>query len=241
MITTIFWILVSVAIILILIQLIALMRYQYESKHSPLFKVASAGSVKPYTPKEFKITNIHWNDFIGEDGEPIDATQYKQFITIGDSMLLGGIKDKDILFVKDVKDINSISFPAFMVLKREPSALKKAMTYNDRAELKIRRTWKLCSLSETDDDILKKVDDIINTSSFQTLLLHNKDCFPSPEDLQYDFIRRLSRYRKERPDCVNKDNNKAFISTTLTSGKVHFSIHSTNMLVGEVKYAFGML
>lgn len=242
MVTTVFEILVTIVIVLFAILLANVVYYQRIISRSPVFRVACAGSEKPCTPKEYKVTNLQWNNFQKADGSFLDAREYRLFITVGESMLLGGIRNQDIIFVKESKELPTL--PAILVLQREPMALAKAAQFNDKAEMKVRRSWKKCTLNLQNEDILDMVQEIINCKKFQEIRNRNEEKFPNAEWLIADFVVRLERYRKEHIGCEEDANvnHNAIISTTYDTqhGRVHFSIHSCNTIIGEVKYAFGI-
>ena len=236
--------LVTALILLFLIQIASVVYYQRGIRNSPVFQVACAGSEKPDTPKEYKVTNLQWNNFKNEEGSVINAKEYLQFVTIGESMLLGGILSEDIIFVKEISSNEIPTLPAILVLKREQAAIEKAARFNDQAETKIRRSWKVCSLDSSNDTIVTMVREIINCRKFQEIRRLDETKFPDTDWLLADFTNRLERYRKEHEGCEqgNNINHCALISTTLDTmqRRVHFSIHSCRTIIGEVKYAFGI-
>lgn len=242
--TTVLGILVIILILLFLVQIANVVYYHRVTRNSPVFLVACAGSEKPDTPKEYKVTNLQWNNFKNEEGDVINAKDYLHFITMGESMLLGGIRSEDILFVKKIEDQEIATFPAILVLRREPAAMEKAARFNDQAETKIRRSWEVCSLDSPNETILELVKEIINSPKFQAIRRLDETKFPDTDCLLDDFAVRLERYRREHEDCeqINNINHRALISTTLDTmqGRVHFSIHSCRTIIGEVKYAFGI-
>lgn len=242
--TTIFGILITIVVMLFLIQSIGVMVYHQSIKHSPTLPVACAGSEKPGTPKEYKITNLQWNRFKKTDGSVLNTDDYHTFITMGESMLLGGIRSQDILFVKEYDPQEMPELPAILVLQREQAALERAAQFNDKAEKKIRRSWRVCSLNHSNDEILGMVQEIIDSQQFQDIRNLDETKFPSTNWLLSDFSNRLERYRQEHQDCElrDNDNHNALISTTFDTmqRRVHFSMHSCRTIVGEVKYAFGI-
>ena len=159
-------------------------------------------------------------------------------------MLLGGIRSEDIIFVKEISSNEIPTLPAILVLKREQAAIEKAARFNDQAETKIRRSWKVCSLDSSNDTIVTMVREIINCRKFQEIRRLDETKFPDTDWLLADFTNRLERYRKEHEGCEqgNNINHCALISTTLDTmqRRVHFSIHSCRTIIGEVKYAFGI-
>lgn len=230
--------------VLFAVQIMGLILYQIQKNNAPIMSVACAGSEKFDTPRELRITNLDASDFKGEDGSVIDSRDYERYITVGNSMLLGGIRDKDVIFVKKGIDLTECTFPIILVLRREPAAMEKASSqYDDKAELKIRRTWKTCTLSQSDEDIVNMVGEIIESNKFQEIRQLDTSKFLTPDWMKDDVRCRISRYRAEHIGCedAENENNAALLSTTYDTeqGRVHFSIHPKRTIVGEVKYAFG--
>lgn len=213
-------------------------------KKGTILQVACAGSENPCTPNKVCITDFKWEELPLNKNQIDKSKRYKKFIISGQSMLLGGIQNNDIIFVESVKKIDNLDFPAIIVLKREPLSLEKASQVDDKAEYKVRRTWGCCTLDQDDDNIVSFVKEIIQGNRFQQLKAKDIDKFPKDSLLVDDFKERLNTYRKEHKDCTNSANVNymALISTTLDTqkNKVHFSIHSKNMLVGIVKQAYGI-
>ena len=240
--TTVLIILITIVIVLFSIQLASVAYYQRNIRRAPVFPVACAGSEKPGTPKEYKVTNLQWDKFQKADGSFLNVEEFRPFITMGESMLLGGIRSQDIIFVEESRKVPTL--PAILVLQREQAALVKAARFNDMAEMKIRRSWKVCSLNHKEDEIIDMVKKIISSKKFLEIRSLDETKFPSTEWLIADFSNRLKRYKIEHPGCEDEANvnHKALISTTYDTqqGRVHFSIHSCNTIVGEVKYAFGI-
>lgn len=239
----VFIILATFVALLVGMQVIKFVKYQRGVNNAPLFPVVCAGSEKPWASKDIKVTNLDWGKFFDKDNNPVNPDNFLKFITRGNSMLLGGIKDGDLVLVEEKKD--GIIYPAFVVLKREPQAIANAHRVNDYAELKIRRAWNECDLGKTDDDILSIIREIIEgNKTFNELKQLDSTKFPSEEWLICDFSERLKRYREEHEGCESNSNEHftAIISTTLDTFKnrVHFSIHSKQMLIGVVKHAYGI-
>ena len=241
-----FVLILSLVIICLFILVIATVIVSNNILHKkPLLPVACAGSENPCTSKKVCITDLNWNDLPLEQIDEQDKTEkYQKFIISGYSMLLGGIQNNDIVFVEPIKKIDDIEFPAIVVLKREPIAIKKALQVDDKAEYKVRRTWKYCRLDQQDEVIVDVVKGIIEGSRFQQLKNKDTNKFPEESALVNDFEKRLRRYREEHEGCDNSSNANyiALISTTLDTqkNKVHFSIHSRNTLVGPVRHAYGV-
>jgi hypothetical protein len=207
----------------------------------PLLQVACAGSENPCTANKVCITDFNWDELPPLNDQ---ADKYRKFIISGQSMLLGGIQNNDIIFVESIKKIDNFEFPAIIVLKREPIAMEKASQVDDKAEYKVRRTWGCCRLDQSDGDIVDIVKRIVEGERFQKLKDKDANKFPEESLLVEDFKRRLHRYREEHENCANSANVNyiALISTTLDTqkNKVHFSMHSKNTLIGKVKYAYGI-
>lgn len=240
----VFKILLIVFCVLLVMQLVRLGIYQRQKINSPVLAVACAGSEKYCTPKEFRITNLNTRNFKDKNGEYINSQDYERCIIVGNSMLLGGIRDKDIVFIKRDINIAECSFPVILVLRREPAAMEKAsLQYDDKAELKVRRTWEICSLNQSDEEIAKMVEEIIKSKRFQEIREIDESKFATSEWMVEDIKCRITRYRTEHIGCeeVGNKNNVALLSTTYDTGqkRVHFSIHPVRTIVGEVKYAFG--
>ena len=239
-----FYILLMLFVGLLIMQIVGIILYQKQKRNSPILAVACAGSEKCNTPKAFRITNLSGQVFKDKEGYDIKVQDYVRCITVGNSMLLGGIKDRDIIFIK--KDINvaECEFPVILVLQREPAAMEKALSlYNDKAELKIRRTWRICSLNLSDEEILSQVKDIIESPKFGQIRQIDETKFADTQWMIEDIKARITRYRTEHIGCENVGNKDsvALLSTTYDTiqERVHFSIHSIKNVIGEVKYAFG--
>lgn len=244
--TTFVFILSLVTLVLFVIVIATVIVSDKILHKKPLLQVACAGSENPCAAKKVCVTDFDWNELpLNEQVAGCDqADKYVKFIISGYSMLLGGIQNNDIIFVEPTKKVDDIVFPAIVVLKREPIAIKKALRVDDKAEYKVRRTWKYCRLDQKDDAIVDIVKEIIEGELFQRLKNKDNNKFPEKSALVDDFKERLYRYRDEHKGCDNSFNVNyiALISTTLDTqkNKIHFSIHSKNTLVGRVKYACGV-
>lgn len=98
----------SVAVVIIIygIQMVRVVSYSNELRNVCLFDVACAGSVTPSATKNILIEGLNWNEFYNEEGKLIKKEDYKQFFVRGNSMLLGGISDCDLVFVQRYSDKN---------------------------------------------------------------------------------------------------------------------------------------
>ena len=238
-----FYFLVALAGILFAILFIELAVYIYNRQSSPVLSVACAGSEKALTPKSLRLTNLDWGQFTKEDGTAIGTDEYEPYITVGHSMLLGGIQDQDIVFVKKIVGFENLLFPKIMMLRREPAAMLRASLVNDVAEYKMRRSWGQFHIDATDDSILREVRAIVESETFQQLRGIDEHMFPATDQLLSDLRNRLRTYRSEHVGCEvdGNENHEVIISTTLDTrnGMVHFSVHPSRTVVGEVAYAFG--
>lgn len=217
-------------------------QHRSSRKKAPLLYVACAGSVRPNAPDRKQVVNLQWDKLTPEDASSNDKKNIECFITAGRSMLLGGIENNDLVIVDRTDKSSELMLPAIVVLRRDENAIAKALMVGDRAEYKIRRSWTKCNLGQSDEEIIEIVKNIIKSDKFKELKSKDEDKFPSESDLIEDFKERLNCYRKEHTNCNNKNNNNYFalLSTTLdtSQNKVHFSIHSYNMLIGKVISAY---
>lgn len=243
----VFWVSVAFVIIIYGIQIVRVVLYskelRNESRNMCLFDVACAGSVTPSATKNIRIGGVDWNEFCDENETPINKDDYRQFFVRGNSMLLGGISDRDLVFVQrySCKKLD-VSNPCIAVLKRGKEDLKKRQDVGDNAEYKIRRMWIECDMSLSNDDFKRKILEIINCAKFKKLQSEDPSKFPDEKKLIDEFMGRLNLYKENYKGCCDKNNDNfdVVISTTLETQiqEVHFSIHSRKMVVGEVKYAF---
>gem|GEM_PF-3993469 len=208
----------------------------------PGLYVSCAGSVNSNTPEKKVLPGFDWKAIKPSDGTVLSPDKYDVFSVKGSSMLLGGIQDGDVLFVKKgVRGQLEVNYPAFVVLRREDDALCEAAQIKDFAKFKVRRTWFETDLSQvTDEELAERIkSDIIEKEKFAELKeLGNKNnvTFPDTEALLSDFKKRVLRYRETHGGSMSP----VLISSTLNTDDncVHFSVHSKDMLVGEVKYDF---
>lgn len=233
----------SLVVVLFSIQLLGFLRYLDEHKNTLVAKTACAGSEKPNTPNEIKITNLRRDGFRTSSGQNIDYKEYICYIAKGQSMLLGGINDSDLLLTRPV-DVSTISFsyPCILILRRENNALKKAAWVNDLAEVKVRRSWAKCNISR--DNPIDIAKDIMANPIFKDLQNKYGNKFPERKEMISDFETRIERYKQDYPSCMNDgdENCITIISTTLDTRKqeVHFSIHPARTAEGEVVYSFNL-
>lgn len=232
--------LIIITLVLFALLIVAVIKNQNElDEENPVFSAACAGSVNAGAPSSIRVENFHWDKLIKSDGnKPIErADNVLFFMTIGNSMLLGGIKDKDLLVVKKTKG-NECDFPAIVVLKRDKKRKLKAAKENDFAEYKVRRTWDECSLEIGDDAMVSRIRKILEDERFKQLKRNYPDKFPEDEELICDFRNRLEQYRNEYQK--RKDCSDVILSTTLSTKTqtVHFSIHPKCSMVGKVEHAF---
>lgn len=232
-------------VLLFVIQMFRFCKY-LRCSESTTIPIACAGSPIPFTPRELNVQNyraLSFQDNASNFWSYVDLAQYQSFWVKGQSMLLCGINNDDILFVRPLNSVEEVFFlkPRVLVLKRDTQASVEARSKNDFAEYKIRRTWDLVHVGK--DDIEDHVRQIINNSCFQNLKKQYPEKFLSEEELLEDFRNeRLTKYMKQYPNCKNEDDENycAIISTTLRTSKddkVFFSIHPAKIIIGEVVYS----
>lgn len=243
----VFWVSVAFVIIIYGIQIVRVVLYskelRNESRNMCLFDVACADSVTPSATKNIRIEGSNWNEFYNEEGKLIKKEDYKQFFVRGNSMLLGGISDCDLVFVQSYSDkkLDGCN-PCIAVLERGKEDLEERQKVDDKAAYKISRMWAECSMDLGDEEFKKIISIIINCEKFQKLQSEYPSKFQDGDNLISDFMKRLCLYKKHHEGCCDENNDHfhVVISTTLDTQtqKVHFSIHSRKMVVGEVKYDF---
>lgn len=202
---------------------------------------ATAGDPHMVVPCAQRLVNLNEKGFYNSDGQIIEYDEYRKFSVAGWSMLLAGIQDGDLLFVKPYGSEVDMKFPCVVVIEREHFSRFDRNT----AHYKVRRSWAVCHMGKSDLD--QVLDQIISSAEFQQLINESggKNCFMSPEVMKSDFFdTRLKKYLMDYPLCKQTDdeNNVAVISTTLDTKRnvVHFSIHPYRCIVGEVIYSFGL-
>ncbi len=235
-----FWTFLAIYGLLFLAVLIAFAIRIHDGK-GVVVCTAAAGDPHIVVPHALHVVNLNKKGFYDKDGGIIDYEMFQKYSAAGWSMLLAGIKDGDLLFVKPYDNSSSMNFPCVVVIEREHFPLNDLNT----AHYKVRRSWAICRLDR--NDIGEVLEQIINSDAFKELYEKNKDknCFLKEEDMKSDFFNnRLAKYVQDYPTCKNvKDsNNIAVISTTLDTKQniVHFSIHPYRCVKGEVKYSFGL-
>lgn len=206
--------------------------------------VACAGSSVANTPRSVKIQSLGKQTFPDQEKKLLNPDHYRLFIVRGLSMLLCNIRDNDILFTLPVEQLDKISFdrPSVLVLKRDKHAQMEAVSKNDQAKYKVRRTWAVVRIGE--DDLEERVKQIMKSEGFRKLKNEHPESFQSDEEMLEDFkTERITKYMNQYPHSNSKadDNHVAIISTTLRTSKnnkVFFSIHPARIIIGEVIYSF---
>lgn len=246
-----FIILIGLAIAFIILFVLQIKTYDRHLKETKIsiLDIACAGSPLPETPEKIKIKNLSSQKFFTKAGADVEFDNYQKFYVRGWSMLLCGIKNGDILFAKPIgtTEIANLSpqHPKVLILKREGQSREEAIKRDDYAKNKIRRTW--AALAFNEEQIMNKVEEIINSDIFQELKRKNLGNFLSNEDMKKDCLNnRIAKYRSEYPNCENisSKDNMVIISTTLrkvegeTDRKVFFSIHPARIVVAEAVYSF---
>ncbi|MDY3069370.1 MAG: hypothetical protein SOR57_06900 [Parabacteroides sp.] len=198
------------------------------------YPAASAGSGIEGKNKEEISISTEINHFYSPEGKEINASDYDHYVASGNSMILCGIQDKDLLFVKKNFNVGQlIDLPKILVIERH-NAKPEEIQY------KIRRTWKICSFA---DNLECVINELLESASFRKLA-ETEQC-PDNDVLIDDFFeKRLIKYRSEYPDCDNvlSEYNRVVISTTLHTNinEVRFSIHPLKDVRGVVEYSFAV-
>jgi len=204
-------------------------------------KVACAGDVHMQTNRTQLLVNLKKDGFVDENNKTIDYESYNHYSVCGKSMLLTGIEDGDLLFVKPYKDADAMSFPCVVVIQRD----HYPRFDTNVAQYKVRRSWAKANLST--DNLGAIIGNIMDSKEFKELISTSgeKKCFMESDKMREDFFEtRWKKYKKDYPSCekINDKNNIAVISTTLDTKTniVHFSIHPFRCIKGEVMYSFGL-
>ena len=228
--------------ILYFAQLRDLKKFRAGRKNAVSFSVACAGSPNEGNRETKEVIYFNKQSLKTADGETIDISQFDSYIVSGNSMLLAGIRDKDIVLTQPLSA--DTGFPKILVLERDQFAREDAVKKNDYARYKVRRTWRICTMG---DDIEHILDEIIHSRQFETLRVSFPDNFLNDIIMKQDFRRRLDTYKYNYPDCEseNSENYHVILSTTLHTrhdsdlyNKVTFSIHPIRLVQGEVKHKF---
>lgn len=232
----------TLAAIIFFIQMILFILHLKRTKISTL-PTACAGSPQPGTPTNIKIQDLPIHNFHTETGEQINFDDYEKFWIKGWSMLLCGIRNNDILFAKRISEADLFfDTPKVLVLKREGKSLAEAITKDDDAKYKVRRTWAMLLFNEA--QIIAEVKKIMENKFFRDLKNDYPENFFSDEDMITDLKSRIAKYKREYPNCEKASNkdNRVIISTTLRKigkeRKVFFSIHPARIIVAEAVHSF---
>ncbi len=211
--------------------------------------MAVAGSYKSGTQK------LHsWEDIVGkyilEDDKHriVDSRNYRAFLTSGQSMLLCGINDGNLLLTEKVSFLhNGQIFPCILVLKREKYKLKEARQRGDNAIYKIRRTWAKIEITDKVDDLLQIAKEIMEREDFNQIMQKAKEkkAYIEKEEMLKKLKSSYENYIKEHKGCFNKSskNHNILISTTLyvDENEVRFSIHPAWIVEGKVVHAYDLM
>lgn len=230
----------SVLLILLVILLFNFIIYIKQNKVRK-FPVACAGSPRSHTPKNIQVlASSIQPEYVGED-----FSYENCYIVKGNSMLLCGIKDGDLIVTAKIEEnnIDSLTFPTVLVLKRSKVVCKEAEAKKDYAGYKVRRTWG--QLNFNLDQIKDYVEDIVKNKAFLELKTNNPNVYIEPERMIEDLLDiRVRQYRERHPNCDDPQDpsHKIVISTTMRTlgydNVVYFSIHPKNSVVGEVIRSF---
>lgn len=196
------------------------------------YLAAFAGTDTEGKKKEEVSASVETTRFYASDGKEIDASLYDQFVASGNSMILCGIHDKDLLFVEKGFDVSRlVDLPKVVMIKRRDAQ-------PDEIQYKIRRTWKVCRIT---DNLPLVLDEIMNLLAFRKL--QETVACPAKEVLTEDFFDvRIKKYKEYYPDCDSEHSefHQIIISTTLHTdiNEVRFSVHPVKDIKGVVAYSF---
>lgn len=210
--------------------------------------MAVAGSYKTGTQKLRS-----WEDMIGkcrlEDDKHriIDSRNYRAYMASGQSMLLCGINDGDLLLTEKMPHIHNEQItPCILVLKREEYKQKEARERGDNAIYKIRRTWAKCEITDKEEDLLLIAKRIMERDDFKKVMekAREKNAYTS-DNIMLDRLKKsYNDYLMEHKGCIHKHNknHEVLISTTLyvEDNEVRFSIHPARIAEGKVVYAYNL-
>lgn len=210
--------------------------------------MAVAGSYKEDTQKL-----CSWEDLIGkcrlEDSKHqlIDSRNYRAFMISGQSMLLCGINDGNLLLTEKVPHIHKGQIaPCILVLKREEYKQREARERGDNAIYKIRRTWAKCEITDKEDNLLQIAKNIMKRDDFKKVKekARTKNAYKSDDILLRQLKQSCNDYINEHKGCLHKynKNHEILISTTLyvEDNEVRFSIHPARIAEGKVVYAYDL-
>lgn len=208
-------------------------------------KVSCAGSAVANAPWEVKV-QLNNRMFYDKDGNLVNPDKFDKYWVKGQSMLLCGINEDDLLFTRKIPSLSDVKFdrPHVYVLRRDECVRKKVAVENDLAEFKVRRAWAFVRIGK--DDLGECVKNILSSEFFMDLKRKYPDSFLTEEEMLKDFdVERREKYMKQYPDSANESdkNHVAIISTTLKKSKgnkVTFSIHPARTIEGEVVYSYSL-
>ena len=209
--------------------------------------VAFAGNAHLGIPKEKEYLNLDLDGFIDKNGKTLLLDKANCFCVCGQSMLLAGIEDNDILFTNPLSPDYKMDLPCVTVIKRDHFSQCDMVAQGNIPQYKVRRTWGQYDISKKDEHyMLRKLEGIIEMPEFIALTKESAlKCSMNTDEMKKDFLeRRWPAYKKNYPTC-QQDNDKdsqVIISTTLDvkENKVHFSIHPRRCLVGVATNSFSV-
>jgi hypothetical protein len=178
----------------------------FNKKCRKVLNLASAGS----TEKAFKEAIVRVKGKYFEcDNEKIDENQYTLLVVDGNSMSSFGIKNGEIVFIKDNKNISHGESPVFAL--RIPDNV-------DKIEYKLRKAVDFydCGVNG-------------NQETFVAWIKNH------PELNEDELQRRYSEENETIADC-KRLGCRVLVSKTTKNGEPYYSFHPENRIVGKVKY-----
>lgn len=192
------------------------------------YNVACAGAPHGEVEK-IESTILLTDDFFDYDGKKVNVGDFLLFIVSGESMMLSGIHDKDIVFVPKNYSCGSESLPSVFVLKINHPI-------DGEAKYKIRRGWRIVKWQELENEYEKILKSIMSMDKFKSIKDH--EFYLGDEKIIDDFKKtRLPNYKKE---YALEEKGLILISTTLLTDEkeIHFSIHPVDLIVGRISFSY---
>ncbi len=221
-----------------------LFQYQKEIDTNKFLEVACAGTPKANNPESVKMPHVLASNLVSKNDAGKNRGT-KRFFVKGDSMLLGGIRNGDIVCVEmySCEDVSQLHYPTIIVLKRNEKSEESAVAINDNSKYKIRRAWGTYHFNKNDLDtskekVMNRVGVIYEMELFRALRNKYPEKFLDKQEMINHFEKKMSTYVDEYllTESPKEKDFSVFISTTYDTvdEKVRFSIHSIDLLQGQV-------
>ena len=191
-----------------------------------------AGSHYENIPSSVTSVSFAYNDFVLQEGKPVNTEAYEGYVVKGNSMQFCGIHTDDLVFVKKGFCLSDLKqFPSVVVFRNTAAG-------ENQCQYKLRRAWAMCQGRATDEEIFHRVEAIMRTSAYDELRRRVGDKYDKCGNDKFmlsDFKERWTRYKEKHSDVLDQD---VVISTTYDVEKemIHFSVHRVSTLVGIVDF-----